>query len=70
MPPIRVRRGSSSTSGSGDAISSASTSRVRSGVANSSTTNRYRSTASERRHKAQRDLSSDPIEELEEDVAS
>ncbi|RWR85184.1 serine/threonine-protein phosphatase 7 long form [Cinnamomum micranthum f. kanehirae] len=69
MPPRRVRRASSSTSGRDDAISSPSTSRDRSGIVSSSTTDHHRSTASERRRKAQQDPSPDPIDELEEDVA-
>ena len=70
MSPRQVRHGSSSTSGRDCAISSPSTSRVRSGVVSSSTADRHRSTASERRRKARHDPSLDPIEESEEDVAS
>ena len=70
MPPRRIRRDSSSTSGCGGAISSPSTSEGRSGVATSSTTDRHRPTASEQRRKAQQDPNPDPIEESKEDVAS
>ena len=64
------RQTSSLTSGRDVAISSPSTSRGRSGVASSSTTDRHRPTASERRRKARQDPLPDPIEESEEDVAS